>query len=467
MDIKETIQLNTEGQPVESTETEKSFIRTMRKDMEILGGGGSVGQPKAPPPAKLPVAQPKPVTPPQPSIPSRLAILSKGVTPTRPSGPPKSVTPPEPEPALSTKEKVKLLIKENRLKFALIGLVIILIIGGLGGFIYWWFYLRSVSPPPLATHYQCQNYQCIKFEGEGIDQCLTDEDCQPAEPLEPIIPESLIPVNETETIELAIGQEDLILDRLKLVALQEQAASTLKRILVKLVSQTEKEYADLDTLILALGISLPNNILSAVTKSDPGAGNYTLFFYSQAEGNRLGIVMAMEKDSLDLLLKLWEENMEVDLNSFLLRKLVPLTATEGFQDNLYRGVAIRYINFPKPDLSIDYALINDNLVITASRESMYAIIDALLIEPSTKEPLVDKEVEEINDEQAQEILDVFSEGNNYYDELVKQNDSAAIQKTVDWFKAQESVGDAKGVPGAIWVKFKAGVKEMVIYTYRE
>lgn len=53
-----------------------------------------------------------------------------------------------------------------------------------------------------------------------------------------------------------------------------------------------------------------------------------------------------------------------------------------FLDNTYRGASIRYKNFPYSDRSIDYAIVTalngkSYLVVTGSREAMYATIDKL------------------------------------------------------------------------------------------
>lgn len=58
------------------------------------------------------------------------------------------------------------------------------------------------------------------------------------------------------------------------------------------------------------------------------------------------------------------------------------SAVNEFLDNNYRGVAIRFKNFPNADQSIDYAIVtalNDKnyVVITNSREAMFATIDKL------------------------------------------------------------------------------------------
>ena len=226
-----------------------------------------------------------------------------------------------------------------------------------------------------ATHYQCQDYKCISVEGEGTDQCQINQDCEPAEP---VIPEALIPVDETKTIELIIGQENLIPDLLKSIIFEEQATSTFRRILIKSISQDQRRYMSLNDFNSALGISLPNNIYQSVADSDIESGNYTLFFHNQIQGNRFGIVIEMLENSILIQeLKDWENTMTTDLNPIFLRDEIPSAATEEFQDNVYQGISIRYLNFSTPDLSIDYAIVNNKLIIATSRESMYAVIDCL------------------------------------------------------------------------------------------
>jgi len=264
--------------------------------------------------------------------------------------------------------------KKSPIKIIIICLIVIFITGSLGGFIYWWNYLKLPAPLP-ATHYQCQDYKCISVEGEGTDQCQINQDCEPAEP---VIPEALIPVDETKTIELIIGQENLIPDLLKSIIFEEQATSTFRRILIKSISQDQRRYMSLNDFNSALGIDLPNNIYQSVADSDIESGNYTLFFHNQIQGNRFGIVIEMLENSILIQeLKDWENTMTTDLNPIFLRDEIPSAATEGFQDNVYQGISIRYLNFSTPDLSIDYAIVDNKLIITTSRESMYAAIDCL------------------------------------------------------------------------------------------
>jgi len=258
-------------------------------------------------------------------------------------------------------------------------LAIILIIGGIGGFFYWSNYVRLVPPPIIVSHYECQENQCLSIEGEGDNQCQIDIDCLPTI----TEPSSLIPVATTETIELITGQENLLIGQLKVLVAQEQAGGTFKRVLVKLTDQAGVRYADLNTLMIALGISIPESIVSATV------GDYTLFLYSQTEGNRLGLIVKMgESETLVSDLKAWETTALNDLKSMILVDEIPVPATEGFQDNTHNDVYIRYMNFNTPDLSLDYGLVPGNLVLSTSRESMFATIDALLVvEPELESEL--------------------------------------------------------------------------------
>jgi len=279
-----------------------------------------------------------------------------------------------PIPPKSSKAK----IPKKKLKpfFIILGLTIVLIVIGTGGFFYWLNYLKPIVSD--IVHFECQDNQCISIEGEGENKCQDDLECQPIEPIEPItqepiIPESLILADETKIIELIADQENLLLGQLNSVINEEQATSTIKRILVKIIDKQEERYIDLNTLILALNINIPENILSAI------AGDYTLFLYKQDEGSRLGIVIEMgESETLVQDLNDWENTIIDDLNQLLLTEDILNAHSEEFGDKIYNETYIRYMNFPTPALTLDYGIVSGNLIIATSRESMFMVIDKLL-----------------------------------------------------------------------------------------
>jgi hypothetical protein len=446
VDIKELIKSDKEKSPLKPAGTlppdKKLFIRTMEKDLAALQKKGPT-KPVRPMTGLIRGEPPKKAVPPSPAEPLKKAVPPTGLPVFEPAKKPEMpspplaarptppIGPPQPTERLRKEEEIKKRIEETRkrieearrkavargkmekgkrpkevrkeiekfrkpgvvkkkktlLRFVLISLAAVVVIGGLGGFIYWWNYLRVVTP---VFHYECQDNLCLQVEGEGEDQCQTDVDCQP---VEPTIPASLVPVAETKTIELATGQEDLLVEVLKTAASQAQATSTFKQILVKLVSQTEKKYADLNALLTALGVSLPDSILTAVAAGETEGDNYTLFLYNQAEGNRLGLIIeTAQSETLVADLKNWETTIVEDIKPFFLEDEVPAAFTEGFQDNIYQDVAIRYLNFPDPGLSIDYGIVTDKLVLSTSRKSMYAAIDALLAAES--KPAAETELED-------------------------------------------------------------------------
>lgn len=328
------------------------FIRTMAKDMNALSDKGA-------PPSSLPLADAKKPEVESPEVESFV-------------DPPKSSLPVK-ESKLKQKSEVKV-VKKPFPKFVLVSLIFVIIAGAIGGFFYWWNYVRVIPAP--AVYSRCENLQCISVEGEGEDQCLIDQDCQP---VEQIVVEPIIPVGSTSTVIFKPEQRDLIQGQLKSVVNQKQANDAFEWIPIKESGAQQGEYFSLSDFLVVLNLNFPVNVLGRITGHDVPSDNYTLFSFSQAPDNRLGLVIKL-KQGLDLteVLKLWESTITVDLKPLLLMQEIPTSFTETFQDNIYKDIAIRYMNFSQPDLSIDYAVVNDKLVITTSRENMYAAIDALL-----------------------------------------------------------------------------------------
>ncbi len=285
------------------------------------------------------------------------------------------------------------------IKFSIIAAAVILILGGASGFLYWWNYLRTATLPVAVTHYQCQDFQCLSVEGEGVDQCQIEQDCQPAEPK---IPQSLIPVNKTELIEIKAGHSELFVQALKFILEKDREENALDNILIKTVSRTERKYIDLSHFLSLLGFSLPEKIIQSAVKDELGGANYTFFLYNQTEGKRLGFaIQIIEGVDLSDEFQEWEANILKDINALFvnLNSKALSAAVEEFQDNIYNGIAIRYLNFPNPDLSIDYAVVEDKLIVATSKESMYAVIDALL--PLKAETASDSETDNPIEQTAQ------------------------------------------------------------------
>lgn len=138
--------------------------------------------------------------------------------------------------------------------------------------------------------------------------------------------------------------------------------------------------ADDIEIIELLEINIPTNVSNVLEEK------YTFFLYAQKEGNRAGVVVKIiDHEVLVAGLKDWEEIMEEDLRPIFLGQEPGEPANEEFQDGVYlpageagRGINIRYLNFSEPSLAIDYAVIEDYLIITTSKESMFKTIERIL-----------------------------------------------------------------------------------------
>ena len=98
--------------------------------------------------------------------------------------------------------------------------------------------------------------------------------------------------------------------------------------------------------------------------------------------SKLGLVIQVKDEvALRSTLNVWESTLVTDINEFLANNKTN-AATNQFLETSYRDSVIRYINFPYPDKTVDYAIIKAKnggkyFVITNSRESMFSLIDQI------------------------------------------------------------------------------------------
>lgn len=248
------------------------------------------------------------------------------------------------EPAEQSKPIIKKEKKETekpkkrlRLKVTpLMILVIIFLLAG-SGFFYWWNYLRA------------------------------------PEKSQPEIPTSLIRVEISEVLAIREGRETELFEKLKQKANAFQEESTFRRILVKKVTPEKDYFFSFKEVLEVLGTTIPTGIFEILKEEN------TLFLYAQEQGSRLGFVVGVNDiDKLVEYLGPWEETMISDLKPVFLDEEIGEPAAEGFQDNVYQNINIRYLNFPESSLTVDYALAGGYLIITTSKESMYRAIYRIL-----------------------------------------------------------------------------------------
>jgi len=131
----------------------------------------------------------------------------------------------------------------------------------------------------------------------------------------------------------------------------------------------------------------------ATLKSQLDLDTFSFFVYSQSSPNaspftasanfgRLGLIVSLKNSTstsqLAQSLRDLEALMPQSLKALLFEAKNQIPGVPAFNEAIYKGVTIRYINLPGPNLSLDYAILNKQLLIATSKESMLAAIDRLL-----------------------------------------------------------------------------------------
>jgi len=218
--------------------------------------------------------------------------------------------------------------------FGIIGFIMVFAIGG---FLYWQIGQPEPEPEPIPE------------PGPKLSQAL---------------------ISSEEIVKPKLSDYSNLSELLKQESRRDQVSKTFKRIGVL---RNDQEFLSLSRFFQNLGIAIPPYSLAQLTE------NYNLVLYSQNGKRRIGIIVEVQNlSTLKEQLKYWENTMVNDLKNMFLGESLPTPAISIFQDNVYRGNSIRFINFPDPELTIDYAIVNNYFILTTSRESMYGIIDRIV-----------------------------------------------------------------------------------------
>ncbi len=147
-----------------------------------------------------------------------------------------------------------------------------------------------------------------------------------------------------------------------------------------------RRYATATDIIASYPLNIPAVISQDIADMNLIRFTQTEFLTPSRESlapDRFGIAIKFTVAPNPGTIAAWEDMMASDLEPYL--KLSRFNAgpdLSSWRDSTHRGIAIRYMNFALPDQSFDYAFLpaQNLLLITTSRESMYALIDAVLIQ---------------------------------------------------------------------------------------
>src|SRR3989344_8413784 len=244
------------------------------------------------------------------------------------------------------------------MKMVAIGLGVLLVMGGLGIVGYSFFFAGGEEPPQPEPTAPTQ---------PPITGPI-------GSPEEPPVPEAVLTVQDTTPL-IANDQRALSSTARRVYGLQVPDRA-VHRALVKLDTSTEKRYLSVSEIMEQLGAPLAPNLARYLVESES-----TFFVYSENGTVRIGFAVGTSvAAALRAELSSWEANAEQELASALeALGRSESAATPRFQDNTHNGTPIRFLNFPDPNLTIDYAVVESKnlFILTTSRGSMSAAIDAL------------------------------------------------------------------------------------------
>lgn len=150
---------------------------------------------------------------------------------------------------------------------------------------------------------------------------------------------------------------------------QEMIASNVTSPVEFRVSDLNNNPVTFATFSQKMGLSLSPQVVTALDK------DFSLFIYNDIGKVRLGLALATsDGEKLRALLIQEEPQLPTELQNIFLAQY---SITQGaFKTSAYKGIATRYINMTSSEeLSIDYTLSSNQLIIGTSKMTLRSIID--------------------------------------------------------------------------------------------
>ena len=232
-------------------------------------------------------------------------------------------------------------------------------------------------------------FSVFKGPSEGRDTVLV---------VAPVVspePKSLIKYDSTYAIEVDELSYEALMTKIESLSSLVFPEKTITYIPIKYMTPKLISYLTFDELTNILDIPVPSELLDK---------DFNLFLYNQSDesaetcesagilradcsGPRLGLIIGVGNEETaiaDIMLK-WEKTITADLGPLILAKYH--TKDGSFSNGSYEGVSVRYKNLPQEEggqdtntTSVDWAIINERLVIGTSMNTVRSALNKLLTE---------------------------------------------------------------------------------------
>ncbi|MEK7160765.1 MAG: hypothetical protein AAB724_01930, partial [Patescibacteria group bacterium] len=259
---------------------------------------------------------------------------------------------------------------------------VIVIVGALA----FWLITRSPAPPVV-----------VSSTPSSLPSILPTVSVTPV-----ATPPSLFVADKEKIIQLESRQKEAITRAIKRLAINLEPAGEFTQIFFK---DEQNRFVTLEEILTILEVDffvLPTQRCQGQSCGQAGQlsdsldlEEYSFFVYSQAASSsspflggknsgRFGLMIGLKAaagtstPTIQISQGLKDlEPMIIDSLDFLLTEKAGQPTSPGFNDNNYQKINIRYVNLPSFDLSLDYAVTSQFLILATSKESMLAMVDRL------------------------------------------------------------------------------------------
>ncbi len=389
--LEEIIKQNQPGKkPQEEKQVAKEKIEEARKRLKSL----KIQSITPVPPLKKPL---KKEETPSSSLSFRRTLLSKE-TPLEKKPPQKEIKKPQkkPTPPFIRPLPKKPTLREKLWARVIVFCLILVLLAGVASFWYWYFQVRPEPYIGCTQDKDCpEGFICepggVCKEASPIQQCSSNKDCKEdfvcsdgiciKGPEEVAFSPSLFPVDGERILKVANLEE--IKDLLSQTIQEYKKTGEFERIIFK--NTTEDKFLGVKEFFDAFQIRVPDNIYPTFENE------FTLFIYSQPQGNRLGFATEIkDKTGLESILRAQESTMKDDFKPFFTLMIEDKPPVVSYFRNAnqlpgYTNHNFRYQTLSRNDAGICYMISDNYFVFTSSFESTEQVIEKLGVPGPTVE----------------------------------------------------------------------------------
>ena len=251
--------------------------------------------------------------------------------------------------------------------FSSLVLVALLSFGG-----YYFFFKKEVGSVSPSDSAEIQEPEIVKIEEPVVEPPLPEPEpvVVPVvkEIQEPVVPFTLLSFDESVTTSTNVVDKTEFLKSLKADSRVIIGEGVLTRHLFKVSNRDEKRYVVNKELFDTLGIIIPEILWSEISDVE--------FVSYKIDGIlRYGFIAKISNKARVLsIMNDWEVQSIIDLKQLYMGEPIVIPEDPRFSENTYLDFTKKYINLTSPEISLDYAVSNNYLIITTSKDMIFASI---------------------------------------------------------------------------------------------